>query len=432
MAIFHASTKTISRSQGRSAVAAAAYRSASVLTDDRTGLVHDYTRKGGVVHAEVIAPFADPVSRSEVWNKAETAEKRKNSRTAREWVVALPDELTSDERVAVAVGFARQLVDKFGVVADVCVHQPDTEGDQRNHHAHILLTTRKAEMQNGQLVMGAKSDMELSDTQRKAKDLCKSADEVKALRQLWETTANTALAKAGQSARIDSRSLKEQGVEREPTKHIGVVAMDMHRKGKASERITQHQAVQEHNRLTGQVISLKEEREKRQKEEPTKPWEVVQAYEDKYRDEAMAINKAVRRMTEKTRAEIDRKRNKLERLENEPPKEGVLSIFQRKKTEQARRTWQKAIDQLAERIKQLAKRLDFLEKCGTDSKDACYWANKGVNYARGRIEKKYPVLAKRFAREKARQHEERKQKMLERDRQRERERELRRKGRRGR
>ncbi|WP_024894644.1 MobA/MobL family protein, partial [Acidithiobacillus thiooxidans] len=129
MAIYHANTKPIARRAGRSAVAAAAYRSGTELVDARTGLIHDYTRKGGVVWTEILTPDGSAVERNQLWNAAELAEKRKDARTAREWIVALPSELSAEQRTALARDFAQALVVRYGVAVDFAIHAPDREGD---------------------------------------------------------------------------------------------------------------------------------------------------------------------------------------------------------------------------------------------------------------------------------------------------------------
>jgi len=146
VAIYHLSVKAISRSAGRSVVAAAAYRAGQELTDERQGLTHDYTRKQGVEDAFIVAPDgADwAQDRNALWNAAEAAEKRKDAKTGREYELALPAELGAGERKELARDFARELVARYGVVADVAIHEPGREGDNRNHHAHILTTTRTA------------------------------------------------------------------------------------------------------------------------------------------------------------------------------------------------------------------------------------------------------------------------------------------------
>lgn len=146
MAIYHFDASVISRSKGRSATAAAAYRTAEVINDHRTGEVHDYTRKGGVLHTEIIAPDHAPAwvhDRSALWNAVEDAERRKDAQVAREVRVALPSELTTEQNADLVRAFVQEQFVARGMIADVALHAPGREGDQRNHHAHIMLTTRE-------------------------------------------------------------------------------------------------------------------------------------------------------------------------------------------------------------------------------------------------------------------------------------------------
>jgi len=221
MAIYHATTKPISRSAGRSSVAAAAYRSASDLTDQRTGQRHDYTRKGGVESAKVIMPDGSTADRSDLWNAAEAAERRKDARTAREWEVALPAELSQEQREELAQGFARSLAERYGVAADCAIHAPGGKGDQRNHHAHILLTTRQVVMENGQIVMGPKSDLEMDNKQRAQRGLPSSEQQIKDIRKEWADRQNSALEQEQSAERVDHRSHAERGIEAEPGRHLG-------------------------------------------------------------------------------------------------------------------------------------------------------------------------------------------------------------------
>lgn len=222
MAIFHASVRTISRASGRSATAAAAYRSGTAIHDTRDGMTHDYTRKGGVVGSFIVLPagaaaaFAD---RSALWNAAEAAEKRKDARVARELILALPHELDEAGRAATAKEMAEWLAARYGVAADVSIHQPDRAGDGRNHHAHILFTVRAV----GADGMGAKT--------KALDDWRQGPEEVQAVRLAWEAIANAALERAGSSARIDHRSHKELGIELPPQIHVGVRAKAMSRRG---------------------------------------------------------------------------------------------------------------------------------------------------------------------------------------------------------
>ncbi|MGE0072005.1 MAG: MobQ family relaxase [Thiomonas sp.] len=235
MAIYHATTKPVARSAGRSAIAVAAYRAGLKLTDERTGEVSDYSRKRGIESRAIFLPDGAPqwaADRGRLWNAAEAAERRKDARIAREWEIALPAELTAEQRRELAHGFARELVKRYGVAADVCIHAPSRRGDDRNHHAHILLTTR----QLGPDGFKDKASIELSDTKRRGMGLPSAADEVADVRKLWEQHANRALERAGVAARIDSRSLDEQGADRQTTPRLGLAATSMTRRGAAIDR----------------------------------------------------------------------------------------------------------------------------------------------------------------------------------------------------
>ncbi len=211
------------RSKGRSSTAAAAYRAACKIEDKRTGLEHDYTKKEGVKHTEIITPEGVNIpTRSELWNAAEAAEKRKDGCTAREYEVNLPHELNEQQRTELAQDFCKQLAKTHGIAVDLCIHEPNAReikagADPRNHHAHILTTTRKITNEG----LTDKADIEKSGRKRK--------DDLKATREMWATTANEHLKKAGLENRIDSRSLKEQGSSLKPTIKMGKTATKMER-----------------------------------------------------------------------------------------------------------------------------------------------------------------------------------------------------------
>ena len=289
MAIFHASTKSISRSAGRSAVAAIAYRTACCLVDERTGQVHDYTRKGGVLSTEILLPDGSSAERNALWNAAEAAEKRKDARTAREWVIALPSELDAQQRQELAVGFGIELATRYGVAVDLAIHAPDHEGDNRNHHAHILTTTRQVHRdETGALVLGKKALIELSDRDRRALGLGAIGEEITAVRQLWEQTANRALEQAGRAERIDSRSLKAQGIDREATRHMGPSATEMERRGIQTDRGDMNRQAaannQERTQLVAEVIDLQEQRQRRDEERQEARREAAAARRQKAKD----------------------------------------------------------------------------------------------------------------------------------------------------
>nr|WP_268967484.1 MobA/MobL family protein [Pseudomonas savastanoi] len=157
-------------------------------------------------------------------------------------------------RQELASAFGIELATRYGVAVDLAIHLPDREGDNRNHHAHVMTTTRQVSRDAaGLLVMGEKSTIELSDTKRRGMGLGSGADEVVAIRQLWERMANRALENAGSDARIDSRSLKAQGLDREATTHLGPVASDMERRNKASDRGDGNRQVAANNALREQI-----------------------------------------------------------------------------------------------------------------------------------------------------------------------------------
>lgn len=221
MAIYHLSVKPVSRSAGRSATAAAAYRAGCSITDERTGETHDYRRKGGVESADIVLPDGAPewaADRVQLWNAAELAEKRKDACVAREFEVALPSELSPAERRRLALDFAKDMANREGCAVDVAIHAPGKEGDNRNHHAHILRTTRKVDV-NG---MGAKLDTEKAGRKR--------ADDLAAARAKWAEMTNERLRENGVAVRVDHRSLQAQGIDREPTKHLGPAASGYERR----------------------------------------------------------------------------------------------------------------------------------------------------------------------------------------------------------
>ena len=232
MAIYHCSTKTVNRSSGRTAVASSAYRAGEKLEDERTGLTHDFTRKDGVAHSEIISNLDIQIDRGELWNLAEKTENRKDARTAREWVIALPDELDADQRKDLAKDFARSLVDRYGVIADIAIHEPSKGGSDKNHHAHIMLTTRKAELDtDNNLVLTTKTNIELSNAKRKSLNMGTTQDEIKQIRETWANLANHALERAGIQEKIDHRSYADQGNGLQATIHEGTKVTQLRRRG---------------------------------------------------------------------------------------------------------------------------------------------------------------------------------------------------------
>ncbi|WP_372845418.1 MobA/MobL family protein [Psychrobacter sp.] len=247
MAIYYATTKPISRSGGRSATASAAYRAGIEITDERTGLKHDYSKRSGVEMSYAFDKTMKNIDRSELWNKAELAENRKDGRTAREWVLAIPHELVpkdkkkrkdlkQNEGARVAIRFAKMLAERYNVGVDVAIHSPDKEGDNRNWHAHIMTTTRELSRTATGIELGDKASIELSNAKRKELGLGSTSNEIKGLRKEWETIVNTQLEKQGIEERIDHRSLKQQGIEQKPTIKMGWKASAMERRGIVTDK----------------------------------------------------------------------------------------------------------------------------------------------------------------------------------------------------
>lgn len=215
MAIYHCSLRVFSRADGHSAVAAAAYRAGAVLHDERRGHTHRYHNRKGVVASFIITPQQAPeITRNRVtlWNAVEAAETRKNSRVAREIILALPHELPAPAREALTRDMALWLVERYNVAVDTSLHSPVAgDGhDPRNHHAHLLFTTREVTKDG----LGKKTRI-LDDREQ-------GPQEVELIRTIWETLANDALEQAGLiHAKIDRRTLDDQGIDRIPQIHIG-------------------------------------------------------------------------------------------------------------------------------------------------------------------------------------------------------------------
>ena len=204
--VYHLSVKSVSRSDGRSATAAAAYRSGESITDERTGQRHDYRRRSGV-HAVGLVGWTG--SRSDLWNAAESAERRKDAKVAREYEIALPAEASDDDRQSMVERFSQWLHDRYGIAVDWAIHSPPPKGDQRHWHAHILTTTRA--VTDGQF--GAKT--RILDCKQTAQT------EVEAIRAEW---SQRCVAATHDREKWDHRSFARRGIDRISTGKKGVSA----------------------------------------------------------------------------------------------------------------------------------------------------------------------------------------------------------------
>lgn len=234
MAIFRLDIQSLGRSAGRSATNAAAYRSGERIRDERTGRTHDHSHRADVLSKEIVLPSAFANAdlawardRSTLWNHAEASERRSNSRVAREYQVALPSELSSEQRLQLTRAFSRELADRYNVAVDMTIHAPREGGDPRAYHAHLLTTTREVTTEG----LGPKSAMEISEKHRLARGLLPSPQEFKAVREHWANLTNQALREAHIDARIDHRTLAAQGIDREPGPSIPHRFVAMERQG---------------------------------------------------------------------------------------------------------------------------------------------------------------------------------------------------------
>ena len=305
MAIYHMESKIVSRGMGRSVVAASAYMSCSRMYNDYDGIQHDYTKKQGLVWQQVFLPAQAPQEwhdREQLWNAVEAAEKTKDSRLAREIIVALPVELEHDEQIALTSAYISQQFAADGMCADVAIH--DTDG--HNPHAHILLTMRPLN-ENGtwqykteKEYLCMKGGEERGFTAAEFKDaqlegwekqyLCRvgrkrvymtptaaaehgytradkhpkssrygrqnpitarwnSEDQLISWREAWADMANRAIEQAGLEERIDHRSHAVRGIDEQPTIHEGVEAMHLEEKGFVSERRALNRQIRADNAL---------------------------------------------------------------------------------------------------------------------------------------------------------------------------------------
>ena len=267
IAIYHCSIKIVSRGKGKSAVAAAAYRSGEKLTNEWDGLTHDYTKKGGVVHSEILLPAHAPPAfsdRSTLWNSVELSEKSNNAQLAREVEIALPVELSREEQTRLVREYwSSQFVSK-GMIADFNLH--DTGSG--NPHAHILLTMRPLD-EKGAWLPKSKKEYVLDENGEKIRlpsgryktrkvDLVdwNNRENAEVWRMAWADLANEFLAQNNRPERIDHRSYERQGIEQIPTVHVGVSATQMEKKGIVTERGEMNRNIKAANRILREIRRL--------------------------------------------------------------------------------------------------------------------------------------------------------------------------------
>ncbi|HEL1243533.1 conjugation protein [Streptococcus equi subsp. zooepidemicus] len=264
MAIYHLSIKIISRGKGKSAVAASAYRSGEKIKNEYDGIVHDFTRKGGIAHTEILLPQNAPkefANRSVLWNSVEKIEKSKNSQLAREIEIALPKELNREKQINLVREYVKENFVKVGMCADIALH----DKNDGNPHAHILLTMRPL---NKDKTWGAKSRKEyiLDKNGEKVKlkngnyktrkiDTVDWNEQEKAeqWRKAWSDITNKYLEENSIKEKVDHRSYERQGIEQIPTIHLGVSASQMEKKGIVTDRGNINREIRHQNKILREI-----------------------------------------------------------------------------------------------------------------------------------------------------------------------------------
>ena len=285
MALFRLEAKVFSRAKrGRSVIAAAAYRAGTKLKDEIRDKIFDYARRSkGVIQTTIKAPEGAPawaLDSSQLWNKVEAGEKRVDAQLAREFILAVPPELSADLQFQTAVAWAQKELVASGMVAEVSLHHTKTG---KNPHVHILCTMRKLEGD----AFTTKKVREWNDVGLLVKQ-----------RQSWADAVNDALEKAGRSERVDHRSLKDRGIDREPEPKIGVAATAMKRKGIEDdpERFQQVRLVKLMNELKPHLKAMRQHGEVKQHGVGKQWWEKSVLFASRVRD---AARKAVKGAWEK-------------------------------------------------------------------------------------------------------------------------------------
>ena len=253
MAIYHFSVKTISRSNGRSAVACAAYRSGEKLVCDFYGKEQDYTKKTGVEFTEIYAPKntnTKLLKRQTLWNEVEKAERRKDALLAREFEIAFPSELNAEQRKNMLDELCQNLVKKHGVIVDAAIHAPHTDSgsDERNYHAHIMFTTR--------------SINEYGDfSEKKYRDFSRDngTETVSHWRESFAELCNHHLEQNGFDERVDHRSYKTQESELESTQHEGPKITQLRRQGIFTEISLKNNEIKNRNEIRQTIKGLDQE-----------------------------------------------------------------------------------------------------------------------------------------------------------------------------
>ena len=371
MAIYHLSIKIISRGKGKSAVAAASYRSGEKIKNEYDGIVHDFTRKGGIAHTEILLPQNAPQEfsdRGTLWNSVEKIEKSKNSQLAREIEIALPKELNREKQIELVREYVKENFVKVGMCADIALH----DKNDGNPHAHILLTMRPL---NEDKTWGAKSKKEYILDENGEKVKLKNGnyktrkintvdwneqDKAEEWRKTWADITNKYLEENSIQEKVDHRSYQRQGIEEIPTIHLGVSASQMEKKGIATDRGNINREIRKQNRLL-QEIKLR----------------------------IKTLLNWIRGIGKEEKAETDNLKSTL------PPKENLLSVFEnliRKKADSNNTDLEKYIENYQFLKEKNIISVSELKESITDLRDKNYKTTRALKDTEKKIDDKTKLI----------------------------------------
>ena len=279
MAIYRCEAKIISRGHGHSAVAAAAYRTGTKIRDEVSKRIHDYSGRKGVIESVILRPENSPewsAQTASLWNTVELSEKRKDAQLSREFILAVPREISAQEQLQCAVGWAQSELVSKGMIVEVSLHHPK---DGKNPHIHLLCTLRTIDGDK----FNSKKSREWNDT-----------EQLIHWRETWCNAENAALEKAGRPERVDHRSLKDQGIDRIPEPKLGKEAVGMKKRGVVEDpiRFQEVRAIRLLNELRPFMKAIQRTGEVIQKGLGNPAWEKSTASISRVRDRARKLLKS--------------------------------------------------------------------------------------------------------------------------------------------
>ncbi|MDK7723021.1 MobQ family relaxase [Peptoniphilus lacrimalis] len=371
MAIYHLCIKIISRGKGKSAVAASAYRSGEKIKNEYDGIVHDFTRKGGIAHTEILLPQNAPqefLDRGTLWNSVEKIEKSKNSQLAREIEVALPKELDREKQINLVREYVKENFVKVGMCADIALH----DKNDGNPHCHILLTMRPL---NEDTTWGAKSKKEYILDENREKVKLKNGnyktrkinttdwneqDKAEEWRKAWADITNKYLEENSIQDKVDHRSYQRQGIEQIPTIHLGVSATQMEKKGIATDRGNINREIKHQNAILREISRR-----------------------------IKALLNWIRGIGKEEKAESENTKSNL------PPKENLLSIFEnliRKNADNNNSDLEKYIESYQLLKEKNITSINQLKESITDLRDKNYKTTRALKDTEKKIDEKTQLI----------------------------------------